>query len=524
MNEFFFSYSRQDLKIVDQFVEALAKEGINVWLDREDIKVGNSWRVQIVEAIDTCQAFVLMLSPNSAASKNVHKEVILAQDSARPTYVVMLEAVRLPPEIRYPLAGLQFINFPLLGFEKSLHQLIEALKPYQKKIIPEGETAHKQTELVIQGVDLSSFTAEKQAQLIAFISDLANADPSQLKIARMTAGSVHVFMNMPAEAAYQLKTMALNSDPRFKSLNIVSLRIAGDIFYIHIAQGTLSPSPKPDPIKIFFSSMWGRLLTMIFALLILIGLTTFNPFKTTPAAPDPTLAWSATPSMSAPLDTPTASATQIPSQTSTVTAAPTDTSTPTLTPVVYRTLSAVVAGQRIACNYGPGDLYLNDETLRQGLSLQVYGRDINSGWGYVLADGYAAPCWVNLKSITLDGKIENLEPLYPGIVTLPPSDFWPPPQNVYTARSKSNPDKLSIYWDAFILKDGDLEGSGAPRYLLELWLCKGGQLTFTPIFAWDNNLVVDDEAGCIEPSSGVIYISEKHGYPGPVTIPWTPHP
>jgi hypothetical protein len=131
---------------------------------------------------------------------------------------------------------------------------------------------------------------------------------------------------------------------------------------------------------------------------------------------------------------------------------------------------------------------------------------------------------VRVADITLNGDVESLEVVYPGKVTLPPSDFWPAPKNVYTARSKSNADKLSIYWDEFILADGDLEGPGAPRYLLELWLCQNGELTFTPIFAWENNIVVIDEAGCSEPSSGVIYLAEKHGYPGPVTIPWQAHP
>ena len=73
MSHFFISYSRRDLEIVDQYVNTLAGMGMSVWVDREDIKVGNSWRVQIVEAIDTCDAFVFFLSSNSAASTNVHK-------------------------------------------------------------------------------------------------------------------------------------------------------------------------------------------------------------------------------------------------------------------------------------------------------------------------------------------------------------------------------------------------------------------------------------------------------------------
>ena len=71
-------------------MHAISNAGINVWIDREDIKAGNSWRVQIVEAIDTCNAFVLILSGDSAISAYVHKKVILAQDSGRAIFVMIM--------------------------------------------------------------------------------------------------------------------------------------------------------------------------------------------------------------------------------------------------------------------------------------------------------------------------------------------------------------------------------------------------------------------------------------------------
>jgi hypothetical protein len=407
MSHFFMSYSRRDLEIVDKYVHALAETGMNAWVDREDIKVGNSWRVQIVEAIDTCDAFVFFLSSNSAASTNVHKEVILAQDSGCPTYVVMLEVVRLPAAIRYQLAGLQFINAPLLGFEKSAQILIDALKPHIKK--KTDEESIKQTELVIQGIDISAFDAEKQKQLLAFVASLTNTDTAQLSIANMTAGSVHIFIDMPAAAAYQLKALALNADPRFKQLGIVSLRITGDTLFVHTTSGALDPSPKPNPVQAFFSSLYGKIIAIFLLILILLGLTTFLPQQTTPSASDPTATWSATPTI-------TTTLTETPSATATQTVAQIPTETPTSTPIVYQIMSAVVANERIACNYGPGDLYLNNEALRSGVRLQVFGTDINSGWAYVLADGFSEPCWVNLNAITLDGEIENLEPVYPGEV------------------------------------------------------------------------------------------------------------
>ena len=508
MSHIFISYSRRDSETVDKITTSLQQAGFNVWIDREDIQTGNSWRVQIVEAIDTCDAFVLVLSGNSVISENVQKEVILAADSHRKIMVVMLEPVKVPAEIRYPLAGLQFVDVAALGFEKSMEQLISALKEHQKKIRPDGENTNKQIELVIKGVDLSAFSADKQEQLLAFIANLANTDRSQLNIASMKAGSVHVFIEMPAATAFLLKTLALNSDNHFAQLSIVSLKIISDELYVHVANGKLLPYPIEE------ESQRRNILLFIITLIVLIiiylclsrGLGAGLSSTTTeePASP------LSEPAQATANDSPT----------------PTPTSTPTATPAkpTYQVLSGIISNERSACNYGPGSLYLNNETLRQGTNLQVLGRDINSTWAYVQADDYPEPCWVDLNNIALSGMVEDLEPVYPGAVALPPSDYWPAPANVYSARSKSDPDKLSIYWDEFILADGDLEGPGAPRYLLELWLCKNGTLTFTPIFATENNIVVEDEAGCTEPSSGVIYLAEKHGYPGPVVIPWEKHP
>jgi hypothetical protein len=126
---------------------------------------------------------------------------------------------------------------------------------------------------------------------------------------------------------------------------------------------------------------------------------------------------------------------------------------------------------------------------------------------------------VNLNQITLVGDAEKLKVLYPGEVGLPLSFLWPVPQNVYTARTADGK-QLAIYWDEYILPDGEIENPDSARYLLELWTCKNGVLTFESKFVWDNNIVITDESGCVEPSHGVIYLVEKHGYAGPVEIPW----
>jgi hypothetical protein len=67
MGHIFISYSRRDLEIVNSLVEVMERAGPKVWIDREEIKAGKLWRTQIIQAIDTCDTFVLMLSSSAAA-------------------------------------------------------------------------------------------------------------------------------------------------------------------------------------------------------------------------------------------------------------------------------------------------------------------------------------------------------------------------------------------------------------------------------------------------------------------------
>jgi TIR domain-containing protein len=338
MSQVFISYSRRNQEIVDRIAAALENAGLSVWIDRAAIKAGKSWRVQIVQGIETCDAFLLMLSPNSAASDNVRKEIDLAQDSARKTFIFMLEPVQLPAEIKYQLAGLQFIDIQALGYEAALRALIEALNEHLATLKAEKKEGRR-VELVIEGVDLASFGAEKQAQLLAFVAQLTSADPAQLKLANLTAGSVHAFVDMPSEPAFVLKTMALNSDKRFRKFGITALRIEGDKNFVNIALGILTQTARISALKAtwlkvpaLFSSGLGSTLGKILTLGILIGVLAALGFAI-PTAIVPAFL---------PSPIPTATATRTPTRTPTFTPTftATVTFTPTLTPTVTNTPTA----------------------------------------------------------------------------------------------------------------------------------------------------------------------------------------
>jgi hypothetical protein len=253
MGHVFVSYSRRDVERVDLIVESLLEEGIGVWIDRSGIEAGQTWREQIVEAIDTCEAFILMLSPNSVLSDNVRREIDLALDSKRTIFPLRLEPVELSRGIRYQLTGLQFIDVHQLGFEESMQRLLNTLK---KKLTnsPKQKIIIRQSELVIQG-NFAAFGEREQDRLMEFLADLCRTDPSSLTIAGTAPGSVHVFVDMPAETAFRLKTMALNREKHLKRFGIASLRLTGDSKFINVALGVLTTTATIGALHLLWLSL-----------------------------------------------------------------------------------------------------------------------------------------------------------------------------------------------------------------------------------------------------------------------------
>ena len=106
--------------------------------------------------------------------------------------------------------------------------------------------------------------------------------------------------------------------------------------------------------------------------------------------------------------------------------------------------------------------------------------------------------------------------LAPATLPLPQSPYYGPVTGVESERSG---DTVIISWNPISLKAGD--DSLQYPYLIEAWLCHGGQLSFEAIGSWETIVTVTDEAGCADPSHARVYGVEKHGYTAWVTVPWT---
>ncbi|MDP4230576.1 MAG: TIR domain-containing protein [Bacteroidota bacterium] len=153
--DIFISYSSKDKEKADQLTELLTSAGLSVWIDRAGIGAATSWSEEIVNALDECKAFVVMLSPASVDSKNVVREVALAFEKNKKILPLDLEPVQLPASMQYHLAGLQRTSMTNIdSIIRALGNLgLEATQAPSLKLVK--ETDSRKSLMILPFQDLS---------------------------------------------------------------------------------------------------------------------------------------------------------------------------------------------------------------------------------------------------------------------------------------------------------------------------------------------------------------------------------
>lgn len=90
MSHIFISYSHKDTDYAHKLADALQNKGINVWID-ERLDYGSQWPHEIQKQLDTCSAFIVIMSPRSFASEWVQSELQRAKRKLKPIFPLLLE-------------------------------------------------------------------------------------------------------------------------------------------------------------------------------------------------------------------------------------------------------------------------------------------------------------------------------------------------------------------------------------------------------------------------------------------------
>jgi hypothetical protein len=181
-------------------------------------------------------------------------------------------------------------------------------------------------------------------------------------------------------------------------------------------------------------------------------------------------------------------------------------------------LKATVTSDLLSCRYGPGAEYLYLYALRKTANIELIGRTDANNWVWVSGKN---KCWVNAKFLKIQGDPRSLPIVYPGTAKLPVSPYYPGPS---WAKATRKGNKVEVTWEAVPISPGKYEDENMHQYILEVWRCEDGQIIFETLGTNFPFITIEnDEAGCSVLSHGKVFVQEKHGYGGPVEIPWPKH-
>jgi hypothetical protein len=211
-------------------------------------------------------------------------------------------------------------------------------------------------------------------------------------------------------------------------------------------------------------------------------------------------------------DTSTSTLTITPTFTETFT--PTTAFTPTITATPTFAFPTATVNKQAHCRYGPSVAYLHAADLYPGDTGTVRGRFIYSNWLFVKFDKLNYFCWVAPSVVDVVGDIKKVNFTQLNLQAIG-SNQYGPPHNVTVTRDGN---KVTVSWERMeMTKDKDR------GYFWELFICqKGAYIWWTDSYPdqYTTSFTVRDDPGCSQPSSGLLYTVEKHGYSDPVKIPW----
>jgi hypothetical protein len=123
MGYIYISYSLPDQAVARRLVESLQGRGYTVWVDFQDLLPGRNWSEQTQAAIQSSEVFVVLLSPESASSSLINREIVVAGSVSKPVIPILLRDAALPA----PLADRQYLTLTA-DWDNFIQLLIYALE------------------------------------------------------------------------------------------------------------------------------------------------------------------------------------------------------------------------------------------------------------------------------------------------------------------------------------------------------------------------------------------------------------
>ena len=132
------SYLREDSERVESIAKALKDRGINIWMDKADVKAGEQWEKKIRVIFEKSEFCILCLSESALATRGFFQHEIKYAEAKQNkrgdndvyTIPVLLEALasdKIPVDLR----GLHFVHL-YEDFDIGIEQIIDTIKSFTR--------------------------------------------------------------------------------------------------------------------------------------------------------------------------------------------------------------------------------------------------------------------------------------------------------------------------------------------------------------------------------------------------------
>lgn len=189
-HDIFISYSNKDKPIADAICAKLEDQKIRCWIAPRDVPAGQNFAESIIEAIDTCQVFVLVWSANTNASEHILNEINQAFDQGITIIPFRIEDVQPTRAMRYYIGRTHWLDAITPPLEKHIGHLAETIfanlgrKP---EVTPKPqpikeEPAREQAKPVIPPVEKQNLVVkEKEAEKPTLKPELVRSVKEEVK-------------------------------------------------------------------------------------------------------------------------------------------------------------------------------------------------------------------------------------------------------------------------------------------------------------------------------------------------------
>lgn len=128
----FISHSSADRAIAERACAYLEQNGVACWMAPRDVMPGKNYGAAIVDAIDECRVFVLILSSHSNKSRQVVREVERAASSDSVILPFRIEDVQPSRDIAFYVSAAHWLDAAKHPVDEQFDELLAAIRDWQK--------------------------------------------------------------------------------------------------------------------------------------------------------------------------------------------------------------------------------------------------------------------------------------------------------------------------------------------------------------------------------------------------------